>query len=202
MTFLVQRMSGRAHFGKFDLHRRRRHRVAVLFAILRMTSFWTETFRLPLSRAYAFLWAIAYAYWREKSGSLLPSIVGHNVGNFVAELLPRSLAVVLKRLGRLPSHNEVHVRIARENLSANADSKDKGGLWPPVRLRRSLGMLFVVTGGELTPRTVVVVDKMKGQSHLPAYFQLPPSLANLRRRRVDLTPIRRPTSARGNRGRS
>jgi len=29
-----------------------------------------------------------------------------------------------------------------------ADRKDKHGVWPRVRLRRSLEMLFVVTGGE------------------------------------------------------
>ena len=87
MTFLVQRMSGRARFGKFDLHVGGVI-VAVLFAIVHMTSFWTDTFRLAAAQqAYAFLWGIAYAYWREKSGSLLPSIVGHNVGNFVADVL-------------------------------------------------------------------------------------------------------------------
>jgi membrane protease YdiL (CAAX protease family) len=34
---------------------------------------------------YAFVWAVLYAYWFEKSGSVLPSIVAHNVSNFVED---------------------------------------------------------------------------------------------------------------------
>jgi membrane protease YdiL (CAAX protease family) len=87
LTFLVQRMSGRVRLGKFDVHIGGII-VAALFALAHLASFWTENFATAAAQqVYAFVWAIMYAYWYEKSGSLLPSIVGHNVGNLVEELL-------------------------------------------------------------------------------------------------------------------
>jgi CAAX prenyl protease-like protein len=38
-------------------------------------------------QVYAFVWGIIYAYWLEKSGSLLPSIIGHNLGNLLEDIL-------------------------------------------------------------------------------------------------------------------
>ena len=87
VTFLVQRMSGRLRLGRFDLHVGGAI-VAVLFCLAHLGSFWTESFRAAAGQqAYAFVWSIIYAYWYEKSGSLLPSIIGHNVGNLVEYLL-------------------------------------------------------------------------------------------------------------------
>jgi hypothetical protein len=54
----------------------------------RSRSFWTESFAAASGQQiYAFVWAVIYAYWFEKSPSLLPSIVGHNVGNFVEDAI-------------------------------------------------------------------------------------------------------------------
>jgi|SRR5208282_1692863 len=86
VTFLVQRMSGRLRLGRFDLHVAGVI-VAVLFSLSHLASFWTESFGVAASQqAYAFVWGVIYAYWYEKSGSLLPSIIGHNVGNLVEYL--------------------------------------------------------------------------------------------------------------------
>jgi uncharacterized protein len=87
VTFLFQRMSGRLRLGRFDLHVAGVI-VAVLFCLAHLGSFWTQSFLVAASQqAYAFVWGIIYAYWYEKSGSLLPSIIGHNVGNLVEYLL-------------------------------------------------------------------------------------------------------------------
>jgi CAAX protease family protein len=86
VTFLVQRMSGRLRLGRFDLHVAGVI-VAVLFCLAHLGSFWTQSFRVAAGQqAYAFVWGVIYAYWYEKSGSLLPSIIGHNVGNLVEYL--------------------------------------------------------------------------------------------------------------------
>jgi hypothetical protein len=86
MTFLMQRMSGRLRLGRFDVHVAGVI-VAVLFSLAHLGSFWTESFPVAASQqAYAFVFGVIYAYWYEKSGSLLPSIIGHNLGNLVEYL--------------------------------------------------------------------------------------------------------------------
>ena len=87
VTFLMQRMSGRVRLGSFDLHIAGVI-VALLFCVSHVSSFWTESFGAAAGQqVYAFLWGVIYAYWYEKSGSLIPSIIGHNVGNFVEDVL-------------------------------------------------------------------------------------------------------------------
>lgn len=82
-TFLMQRTSGRVRFWKYDMHVAGVI-LAVLFALAHLTSFWTESFWLALGQQiYAFALGILYAYWREKSGSLLSPIIGHNVSDGV-----------------------------------------------------------------------------------------------------------------------
>jgi membrane protease YdiL (CAAX protease family) len=86
MTFLMHRMSGRLRLGCFDVHVAGVI-VAVLFSLSHLGSFWTESFRVAAGQqAYAFVFGVIYAYWYEKSGSLLPSIIGHNLGNLVEYL--------------------------------------------------------------------------------------------------------------------
>ena len=80
-TFLMQRTSGRVRLGKYEMH------VAgvvsaLLFALAHLTDFWTGSFSRALARQiFIFAYGIFYAYWREKSGSLLAPSIAHNVGN-------------------------------------------------------------------------------------------------------------------------
>jgi uncharacterized protein len=86
-TFLMQRSSGRVRFFKYDMHVAGVI-LALLFALAHLTSFWTEDFWIALGQQiYAFALGILYAYWREKSGSLLAPMIGHNVGDGVEYVL-------------------------------------------------------------------------------------------------------------------
>ena len=86
-TFLMQRTSGRIRFWKYEMHVAGVI-LALLFALAHLTSFWTENFWIALGQQiYAFALGILYAYWREKSGSLLAPIIGHNVGDGVEYVL-------------------------------------------------------------------------------------------------------------------
>lgn len=82
-TFLMQRTAGRVRFWKYEMHVAGVV-LALLFALAHVTSFWTENLWIALGQQiYAFALGILYAYWREKSGSLLAPIIGHNVSDGV-----------------------------------------------------------------------------------------------------------------------
>jgi membrane protease YdiL (CAAX protease family) len=82
-TFLMQRTSGCIRLGKFDMHIAGVI-LAMLFALAHITNFWQRPFWFALAQqVYAFALGILYAYWREKSGSLLASIIGHNLSDGV-----------------------------------------------------------------------------------------------------------------------
>jgi uncharacterized protein len=86
-TFLMQRTSGRVRLWKYEMHVAGVI-LALLFALAHLTSFWTENLWIALGQQiYAFTLGILYAYWREKSGSLLAPIVGHNVSDGVEYVL-------------------------------------------------------------------------------------------------------------------
>jgi uncharacterized protein len=86
-TFLMQRTSGRVRFWKYEMHVAGVV-LALLFALAHLTSFWTENFWIALGQQiYAFALGILYAYWRQKSESLLAPIIGHNVGDGVEYVL-------------------------------------------------------------------------------------------------------------------
>ena len=58
--------------------------LAFLFALAHITSFWTQPLPYALGQqVYGFALGILYAYWREKSGSLLAPILGHNFSDGV-----------------------------------------------------------------------------------------------------------------------
>lgn len=62
--------------------------VAVLFALLHASSFATQPLAQALGQqVYAFALGVLYAYWLEKSGSIVAPIVGHNVSDVVEYLL-------------------------------------------------------------------------------------------------------------------
>jgi uncharacterized protein len=82
-TFLMHRSSGRIRFWKYEMHVAG-VLLALLFALAHLTSFWTENFWIAFGQQmYAFALGILYAYWREKSGSLLAPMIGHSVGDGV-----------------------------------------------------------------------------------------------------------------------
>jgi uncharacterized protein len=87
LTFLMQRTSGRVRLARYDMHIAGVI-LALLFALAHLTSFWTENLWMALGQQiYAFALGILYAYWREKSGSLLAPIIGHNVSDGVEYVL-------------------------------------------------------------------------------------------------------------------
>lgn len=58
--------------------------VAVIFALAHASSFWTESpWIAGAQQIYAFALGVLYAYWLEKSQSVLAPIVGHNVSDGV-----------------------------------------------------------------------------------------------------------------------
>lgn len=58
--------------------------VALLFALLHANSFQTEAWPLALGQQiYAFALGVLYAYWLEKSRSIVAPIIGHNVSDVV-----------------------------------------------------------------------------------------------------------------------
>jgi uncharacterized protein len=82
-TFLMQRTSGRVRLWKYEMHVAGVV-LALLFALAHLTSFWLENPWIALGQQiYAFALGILYAYWREKSGSLLAPSIGHNLGDGV-----------------------------------------------------------------------------------------------------------------------
>jgi membrane protease YdiL (CAAX protease family) len=82
-TFLMQRTSGQVRLWKFEMHVAGVI-LALLFALAHVTSFWSEPFWPALGQqVYGFALGVLYAYWREKSGSLLAPIIGHNLSDGV-----------------------------------------------------------------------------------------------------------------------
>jgi len=58
--------------------------VALLFALLHATNFATREWPQALGQQiYAFALGVLYAYWLEKSRSIVAPIVGHNAGDVV-----------------------------------------------------------------------------------------------------------------------
>jgi len=82
-TFLMQRTTGRIRIGRYDMHAAGVV-LAVLFALAHAGNFWIRPFWFVLGQQiYAIALGILYAYWREKSGSLTASILGHNFSDGV-----------------------------------------------------------------------------------------------------------------------
>jgi membrane protease YdiL (CAAX protease family) len=83
ISFLMAHISGRVRLGNYDMHIAGVI-VAVLFALMHATSFWTRpSMAAAGQQVYAFVLAILYAYWLEKSKSVVAPIIGHNLGNLV-----------------------------------------------------------------------------------------------------------------------
>jgi hypothetical protein len=83
VTYLAATMPGTLRLGRFRMNWAGII-VALIFALLHATNFSLRAWPLALGQQiYAFALGVLYAYWLEKSRSIVAPIVGHNVGDFV-----------------------------------------------------------------------------------------------------------------------
>jgi hypothetical protein len=87
VTYLATSMPARLRLGRFSMNWAGIV-VAIIFALLHATNFATRHWPEALGQqCYAFALGVLYAYWLEKSQSVVAPIVGHNVGDLVEYLL-------------------------------------------------------------------------------------------------------------------
>jgi hypothetical protein len=87
VTYLMTAIPGRIFFRNYDVSAGGVI-VAVILALAHFTSFFTHPLGMALGQMfYAFALGVFYAYWFEKSKSLLAPIIGHNVGDLVEYIL-------------------------------------------------------------------------------------------------------------------
>lgn len=83
VTYLAMTMPGTLRIGRFQMNWAGII-VALIFALLHATNFSLRAWPLALGQQiYAFALGVLYAYWLEKSRSVVAPIIGHNVGDFV-----------------------------------------------------------------------------------------------------------------------
>jgi uncharacterized protein len=87
VTYLVATMPGKLRLGRLEMSWAGVI-VAAMFALLHATNFATRAWPLALGQQfYAFALGVFYAYWLEKSRSVLAASIGHNVGDVVESLI-------------------------------------------------------------------------------------------------------------------
>jgi uncharacterized protein len=87
VTYLMATMPGKLRLGRFEMSWAGVI-VAVMFALLHATNFATRAWAAALGQQiYAFALGVLYAYWLEKSRSVLASSIGHNVGDVFESIL-------------------------------------------------------------------------------------------------------------------
>lgn len=87
VTYLAATMPGTLRIGRFTMSWAGVI-VAVIFALLHATSFFTVAWPEALGQQiYAFAIAVLYAYWLEKSRSVVAPMIGHSVSDMVEFLI-------------------------------------------------------------------------------------------------------------------
>lgn len=87
VTYLTVSMPGKLRMGRFEINGAGVV-VAVLFALMHATTFATGHWPQAVGQQlYAFALGVLYAYWLEKSRSIVAASIGHNVGDLVAYLI-------------------------------------------------------------------------------------------------------------------
>ncbi len=83
VTYLAATMPGRLRMGRWQMNWAGVI-VAILFALLHANNFWVRPWPLALGQQlYAFILGVLYAYWLEKSQSIVAPIIGHNASDGV-----------------------------------------------------------------------------------------------------------------------
>lgn len=83
VTYLMAKFPGRVVFFGYDMHVAGVV-VALVFALAHVGNFWIRPFGIALGQQlYAFALGVLYAYWFEKSQSLVAPIIGHNLSDGV-----------------------------------------------------------------------------------------------------------------------
>ena len=81
VTYLAAAMPGRIRFFRYNMNAAGVI-IALIFALAHASSFSTEPWAFALGQQiYAFVLGVLYAYWLEKSRSVLAPAVGHNVSD-------------------------------------------------------------------------------------------------------------------------
>jgi len=91
VTYLATTMPGKLHVrllvGRYSMNWAGVI-VAAIFALAHFSSFFTEHWASALSQqAYAFALGVLYAYWLEKSKSVVAPIIGHNLSDVIEYLI-------------------------------------------------------------------------------------------------------------------
>jgi CAAX protease family protein len=81
VTYLAATMPGKLRIGRFAMNWAGII-VALLFALAHIQTFWLVSWVDALiQQFYAITWGIAYAYWLEKSKSIVAPIIAHNISD-------------------------------------------------------------------------------------------------------------------------
>jgi len=81
VTYLIATMPGKFRVGRFEMSWAGLL-IAVIFALLHATNFATRPWPQALGQqVYAFALGVLYAYWQEKSQSVMAPCIGHNVSD-------------------------------------------------------------------------------------------------------------------------
>lgn len=81
VTYLATAMPGKLYIGRFNMNWAGII-VALLFALAHIETFWTSNWvGASVQQVYALAWGIAYAYWLEKSKSIVAPIIAHNISD-------------------------------------------------------------------------------------------------------------------------
>ena len=83
VTYLATTMPGKLRLGRFEMNWAGVI-VALIFALLHAANFNLRAWPMALGQQiYAFMLGVLYAYWLEKSQSVVAPIVGHNISDGV-----------------------------------------------------------------------------------------------------------------------
>jgi membrane protease YdiL (CAAX protease family) len=81
VTYLAATMPGKLRIGRFNMNWAGII-VALLFALAHIQTFWMVDWQdAVIQQFYAVAWGIAYAYWLEKSKSIVAPIIAHNISD-------------------------------------------------------------------------------------------------------------------------